>query len=80
VHGRDGLLTSPRHGQSQQYVQHPPTTPLIDCILTASQLIRSPTFNRAIQKAYRKINKIPDHEPKNGLGRKSAWLLAGALC
>ena len=36
---------------------------------THPQLIRSPTFNRTIQKAYRKINKIPDHEPKNGLGR-----------
>ncbi|KAH6637696.1 hypothetical protein C7974DRAFT_307651 [Boeremia exigua] len=32
-------------------------------------LIRSPTFNRAIHKAYKKINRIPDHEPKNGLGR-----------
>lgn len=47
----------------------------IDCILTTSQLIRSPTFNRAIQKAYRKINKIPDHEPKNGLGRTSTHLV-----
>ena len=44
----------------------------IERILIVSQLIRSPTFNRAIQKAYRKINKIPDHEPKNGLGRTSA--------
>ncbi|KAF2129744.1 hypothetical protein P153DRAFT_366252 [Dothidotthia symphoricarpi CBS 119687] len=25
-------------------------------------------FNRAIHKAYRKINKIPDVEPKNGGG------------
>jgi hypothetical protein len=29
-------------------------------------LIRSPVFNRAIQKAYRKINRLPDMEPKNG--------------
>jgi len=35
------------------------------------QLIRSPTFNRGVQKVYKKINRIPDHEPKNGLGRTS---------
>jgi hypothetical protein len=34
--------------------------------------MRSPAFNRAIHKAYRKINKLPDHEPKNGGGSKSA--------
>lgn len=33
-----------------------------------SQLIRSPTFNRAVQKAYRKINRLPDFEQKNGGG------------
>jgi hypothetical protein len=55
-----------RSSTSSIFGHHPHRT---DCILTVSQLIRSPTFNRAIQKAYRKINKIPDHEPKNGLGR-----------
>lgn len=34
-----------------------------------ARLIRSPTFNRAVQKVYRKINRIPDHEPRNGMGR-----------
>jgi hypothetical protein len=28
--------------------------------------MRSPTFNRAVHKAYRKINRLPDLEPKNG--------------
>lgn len=41
-----------------------------------SQLIRSPTFNRGIQKVYKKINRIPDHEPKNGLGRTSTSVVA----
>jgi len=35
------------------------------------KLVRSPTFNRAVHKVYRKINKIPDHEPQNGLGSMS---------
>ncbi|KAF2470281.1 uncharacterized protein BDR25DRAFT_303830 [Lindgomyces ingoldianus] len=35
----------------------------------AAKLIRSPTFNRAVQKIYRKINKLPPIEPENGLGR-----------
>lgn len=47
--------------------------------LTTYQLIRSPAFNRAIQKAYRKINKIPDHEPKNGLGRTYTRILRHGL-
>ncbi|KAH7394124.1 hypothetical protein DE146DRAFT_757601 [Phaeosphaeria sp. MPI-PUGE-AT-0046c] len=34
-----------------------------------AKLIRSPTFNRAVHKAYRKINRLPDLEPKNGGGR-----------
>ncbi|KAF9731323.1 hypothetical protein PMIN06_007412 [Paraphaeosphaeria minitans] len=34
-----------------------------------AKLIRSPTFNRGVQKVYRKINRIPDTEAKNGLGR-----------
>ncbi|KAF1920389.1 hypothetical protein BDU57DRAFT_583818 [Ampelomyces quisqualis] len=34
-----------------------------------AKLVRSPAFNRAVHKAYRKINRIPDTEPKNGLGR-----------
>lgn len=34
------------------------------------QLIRSPTFNRAVQKAYRKINRLPDFEHKNGGGSR----------
>ncbi|KAH8724644.1 hypothetical protein GQ44DRAFT_617901 [Phaeosphaeriaceae sp. PMI808] len=34
-----------------------------------AKLIRSPTFNRAVQKAYRKINRLPDLEPRNGQGR-----------
>lgn len=55
------------------------TPPIPDTAATAAsaseadvyqQLIRSPMFNRAVQKAYRKINKIPDMEPKNGGGRK----------
>ncbi|CAO2656377.1 Nn.00g051800.m01.CDS01 [Neocucurbitaria sp. VM-36] len=33
------------------------------------QLIRSPGFNRAVQKAYRKINRLPDFEQKNGGSR-----------
>ncbi|KAG9192379.1 hypothetical protein G6011_11113 [Alternaria panax] len=33
------------------------------------KLIRSPAFNRAVQKAYRKINRLPDFEQKNGGGR-----------
>ncbi|CAN9088300.1 unnamed protein product [Alternaria sp. RS040] len=33
------------------------------------ELIRSPGFNRAVQKAYRKINRLPDFEQKNGQGR-----------
>jgi hypothetical protein len=32
------------------------------------QLIRSPAFNRAVHKAYRKINRLPDMEAKNGGG------------
>lgn len=44
-----------------------------DCVcplfLTSVQLIRSPAFNRAVQKAYRKINRLPDMEAKNGGGR-----------
>ncbi|KAH6873059.1 hypothetical protein BKA58DRAFT_456689 [Alternaria rosae] len=35
----------------------------------ALKLIRSPAFNRAVQKAYRKINRLPDFEQKNGGGR-----------
>ena len=34
-----------------------------------ARLIRSPLFNRAIHKAYRKINRLPDMEPRNGGGR-----------
>ncbi|KAF2827543.1 hypothetical protein CC86DRAFT_290872 [Ophiobolus disseminans] len=34
-----------------------------------AKLIRSPSFNRAVQKAYRKINRLPDMEAKNGGGR-----------
>ncbi|KAK7193148.1 hypothetical protein DPSP01_010054 [Paraphaeosphaeria sporulosa] len=34
-----------------------------------AKLIRSPTFNRGVQKMYRKINRIPDTEAKNGLRR-----------
>jgi hypothetical protein len=36
------------------------------------QLIRSPAFNRAVHKAYRKINRLPDMEQKNGGGRMFA--------
>lgn len=35
------------------------------------KLIRSPAFNRAVQKAYRKINRLPDFEQKNGGGSMS---------
>ncbi|KAF2679110.1 hypothetical protein K458DRAFT_394256 [Lentithecium fluviatile CBS 122367] len=34
-----------------------------------ARLIRSPTFNRAVHRAYRKINRLPPNEPQNGLGR-----------
>ena len=34
-----------------------------------AKLIRSPAFNRTVQKAYRKINRLPDFEQKNGGGR-----------
>ncbi|OAL46085.1 hypothetical protein IQ07DRAFT_647716 [Pyrenochaeta sp. DS3sAY3a] len=34
-----------------------------------AKLIRSPGFNRAVQKAYRKIHRLPDLEPRNGGGR-----------
>jgi len=37
-------------------------------VSNSSKLIRSPTFNRAVQKAYRKINRLPDFEQKNGGG------------
>lgn len=49
----------------------PPRSSTVTISDSCSQLIRSPTFNRAVHKVYRKINKIPDHEPKNGLGRMS---------
>jgi len=45
----------------------PHTAPVAD----SSKLIRSPGFNRAVQKAYRKINRLPDFEQKNGQGRMS---------
>ncbi|KAF2793693.1 hypothetical protein K505DRAFT_361776 [Melanomma pulvis-pyrius CBS 109.77] len=34
-----------------------------------TKLIRSPMFNRAVHKAYRKINKLEPMEPENGLQR-----------
>ncbi|KAF2263532.1 hypothetical protein CC78DRAFT_581427 [Lojkania enalia] len=34
-----------------------------------ARLIRSPLFNRAIQKAYRKINRLEQPELENGGGR-----------
>jgi hypothetical protein len=50
-----------------------------DCVcpllLTALQLIRSPAFNRAVHKAYRKINRLPDMEAKNGGGSMFATQL-----
>jgi len=50
-----------------------------DCplLLTSLQLIRSPAFNRAVQKAYRKINRLPDMEAKNGRGSMFA---TGLIC
>ncbi|KAL5121080.1 hypothetical protein ACEQ8H_000931 [Pleosporales sp. CAS-2024a] len=36
-----------------------------------AKLVRSPAFNRAIHRAYRKINGLPDLEPKNGRGSES---------
>lgn len=53
-------------------VRRPRSSTTLSYPLTCMQkLLRSPTFNRAIHKAYRKINKIPDHEAKNGLGSMS---------
>ncbi|KAF1950282.1 hypothetical protein CC80DRAFT_554509 [Byssothecium circinans] len=34
-----------------------------------ARLIRNPTFNRAVQKAYRKIHRLPPMEAENGGGR-----------
>ncbi|KAF2175623.1 hypothetical protein K469DRAFT_57410 [Zopfia rhizophila CBS 207.26] len=34
-----------------------------------SRLIRSPLFNRTVQKIYRRINGIPPMEAENGGGR-----------
>jgi hypothetical protein len=39
---------------------------LPDPSLSLIKLIRSPTFNRAVQKAYRKMHRLPDLEQKNG--------------
>lgn len=45
--------------------------PLHTALFTdASKLIRSPAFNRAVQKAYRKIHRLPDFEQKNGGGSR----------
>ncbi|KAH7137966.1 hypothetical protein B0J11DRAFT_421702, partial [Dendryphion nanum] len=33
------------------------------------QLVRSPLFNRLVQKAHRKINRLPPAGPENGHGR-----------
>ncbi|KAF2008224.1 hypothetical protein P154DRAFT_418960 [Amniculicola lignicola CBS 123094] len=35
----------------------------------AFELIRSPIFNRAIHKIYRKVNRLPPMEEQNGLQR-----------
>lgn len=45
------------------------STACLQCVDGLPQLIRSPTFNRAVHKAYKKIHRIPDMEPKNGAGR-----------
>ncbi|ORX98618.1 hypothetical protein BCR34DRAFT_495981 [Clohesyomyces aquaticus] len=34
-----------------------------------AKLVRSPLFNRAVHKAYRKINNLPPMEAGNGGGR-----------
>ncbi|PSN62371.1 hypothetical protein BS50DRAFT_502423 [Corynespora cassiicola Philippines] len=34
-----------------------------------AKLVRSPMFNRAVQKAYRKIHGLPPMEQQNGGGR-----------
>jgi hypothetical protein len=52
-----------RLGLSPKYVQ---LLPKNTATSNHPQLIRSPAFNRAIHKAYRKINRLPDMEPKNG--------------
>ncbi|KAF2196564.1 hypothetical protein GQ43DRAFT_484847 [Delitschia confertaspora ATCC 74209] len=33
------------------------------------KLVRSPLFNQAIHKVYRKVNGLPPIEPQNGGGR-----------
>ncbi|KAF2242171.1 hypothetical protein BU26DRAFT_439204 [Trematosphaeria pertusa] len=43
--------------------------PRLPALTRREQLIRSPMFNRAVQKAYRKINKLPPMGPENGGGR-----------
>ncbi|KAF2869076.1 hypothetical protein BDV95DRAFT_609322 [Massariosphaeria phaeospora] len=34
-----------------------------------TKLLRSPGFNRAVHKAYRKINRLPPMDAENGGGR-----------